>query len=145
MFRTSSRVSSNDGAETRTTGARISSLFNNNLLFNTKPRRTEDEALDEEDETSDVSYEDFDSQAAHNMNDRELVMEAYMGYFIGAITLTFLSLLIFGYVKTTEIPLCMCANGTDTIWNDICLDAEPLTLAEINECQCKIPQLNYIT
>ena len=39
-------------------------------------------------------------------------MEAYMGYLIGAITVIFLSILIFGYVKTTEIPPCMCHNGT---------------------------------
>ena len=48
-------------------------------------------------------------------------MEAYMGYFIGAITVIFLSILIFGYVKTTEIPACMCHNGTDSAYDDICL------------------------
>ena len=55
------------------------------------------------------------------MNEKELIMEAYMGYFIGAITVIFLSILIFGYVKTTEIPACMCHNGTDSAYDDICL------------------------
>ena len=58
----------------------------------------------------------------HNMNEKELIMEAYMGYFIGAITVIFLSILIFGYVKTTEIPPCMCHNGTHPAYDeDICV------------------------
>ena len=76
--------------------------------------------MEEEDECSQDSY--TADSPVHDMNEKELVMEAYIGYFIGAITVTFLSILIFGYVKTTDLPLCMCVNGTDSIdLDDICL------------------------
>ena len=127
MFRQTSpaRQSSQEGDQIRMAN-RISNLFNNNPLFNTKPRNPTD-TLEEEDECSQDSY--TADSPVHNMNEKELVMEAYMGYFIGAVTVIFLSILIFGYVKTTEIPLCMCLNATDTTyvvedldaWNDICL------------------------
>jgi len=75
----------------------------------------------------------------HNMNEKELLMEAYMGYLIGAITVIFLSILIFGYVKTTEIPPCMCHNGTHPAYEeDLCLDVN-LSPAEINECETNGP------
>ena len=128
MFRQTSpaRQSSQEGDQTRMAN-RISNLFNNNPLFNTKPNRNPTDTLEEEDECSQDSY--TADSPVHNMNEKELVMEAYMGYFIGAVTVIFLSILIFGYVKTTEIPLCMCLNATDTTyvvedisaWNDICL------------------------
>ena len=119
MFRQNSpsRQSSQEGD--RNISSRISNLFNNNPLFNTKPRNPTD-TLEEEDECSQDSY--TADSPVHDMNEKELVMEAYIGYFIGAITVTFLSILIFGYVKTTDLPLCMCVNGTDSIdLDDICL------------------------
>ena len=117
-----------------TTTERISALFNNNVLFNTRPRNIEG-TLDEEEENSNGSSSGYESPV-HNMNEKALKLEAYIGYFIASLTTIFLSLLIFGYAKTTDIPLCMCSNNTD-IGDDLCLDAKPLTPAEKNECDSK--------
>jgi len=136
------RQSSQEG---RTTSNRISSLFNNNLLFNTKPRPM-DEVLDEGEETScDGSYDGLDSPV-HNMNEHELIVESYIGYSIGAITVSFLSLLIYGYITSVLIPDCFCYDiETETYkvpkseWNDTCfpyfIGKKHLTIAEIRECE----------
>jgi len=92
------------------------------------------------DSTKSSEISSIGGEPVHNMSHKELQGEMYFGYFLFILTSMALVFLIHGYLRTREIPMCLCnKNETDLTTNEIefCQTAPNLTETEISHCDRK--------